>query len=138
MGFVYVISAGQDQQKIGRAKNVKSRLSSLQTGCPGVLKLAYAAETSLEWLAEQHVHKALADKRLRGEWFLVGVPEAIAAVDAAVSTAKETIRAAQEEEARAAAQRPAFPGSVDAEEAGRRRQENAALYRWLVMPRRNK
>lgn len=53
--------------KIGRSVDPLSRLSSLQTGSPVVLKML--ATVPGELLPEEALHKAFADLRTHGEWF---------------------------------------------------------------------
>lgn len=51
--------------KIGRAADVAARLASLQTACVEVLELIAVLKND----REAELHDALADHRIRGEWF---------------------------------------------------------------------
>ena len=61
--LTYLIQAG-DAVKIGRARNVQSRLATLQTGSATTLHLLGITTEPEEWL-----HTRFAEHRLRGEWF---------------------------------------------------------------------
>ena len=79
---VYVI-ANDRAVKIGRARNVSGRLSSLQTGTPDHLSLAGTFDrlTLDEAKAvEKRAHDALSGKRIRGEWFDTDADEALTAI----------------------------------------------------------
>ena len=68
--FVYAIRAeGSDKVKIGRATDVASRLSTLQTGSPTRLWVYAARECRDAMQREQRAHRALAAYRASGEWF---------------------------------------------------------------------
>jgi hypothetical protein len=68
--WVYFARAGEDGPvKIGHAKDVRSRLSSMQTGCPIPLTLLGVLPGGREREAE--LHARFADLRVRGEWFRV-------------------------------------------------------------------
>jgi hypothetical protein len=75
---VYLISNGTNY-KIGIAKDVKSRLSNLQTGndVELVLKSTIQTKDKAEALAlEKQLHEKYADYHVRGEWFsLQEMPE---------------------------------------------------------------
>lgn len=68
-GYIYVITDGQNNYKVGSTKDIENRISYMQTGNAFELKL-YA-----QWLlydyenAEKILHEFLSDKRIRGEWF---------------------------------------------------------------------
>lgn len=78
---VYVVGGeGIRPVKIGRAKDMKARLASLQTGSPHELYVfgLHGKMTRDEAIAiEASVHKALETKRLRGEWFDIAADEAL-------------------------------------------------------------
>lgn len=65
---VYFIQAGEDGPiKIGRSRNVKARLASLQVSAPERLTLiAFYAAPPVE---EARLHRLLAEHRITGEWF---------------------------------------------------------------------
>lgn len=66
--WVYFARAGEDGPvKIGHAKDVRSRLSSMQTGCPIPLTLLGVLPGGREREAEFHAR--FAALRVRGEWF---------------------------------------------------------------------
>lgn len=68
---LYVVQGG-DFCKIGRAKNLKSRLVSLQTGCPFDLVLVKSWQLNNKATAsraEEYLHDKFAAKHERGEWF---------------------------------------------------------------------
>lgn len=69
--------------KVGRSFSPEDRVAALQIGCPYPLQV-FATGTpvrrgaALDWNSrklEQLIHRRLADKRLRGEWFQAGVDE---------------------------------------------------------------
>jgi hypothetical protein len=65
---LYFIRKG-DNVKIGRAKDPANRLKALQTGCPEKLELAEVLDG--RGYEERVWHKAFANERLHGEWFLM-------------------------------------------------------------------
>jgi hypothetical protein len=65
--FIYAIKAPNNLIKIGRAKNPKERLASLQIGSP--VKLELLACVKARWSLEGQLHKLLAAYRSHGEWF---------------------------------------------------------------------
>ena len=67
-GFVYLIKCNE-WYKIGKAKNVNSRLSGLQTGSPYLLELLHAIHCKDYSRAESYLHNVFADRRGLGEWF---------------------------------------------------------------------
>jgi DNA-binding XRE family transcriptional regulator len=86
---VYVAGSDEGPKKIGIADDVAKRLCSLQGASPYPLKVIYAQKFSA-WAAgmvERKAHQALADRRMRGEWFDVSGDEAIGAVQRAASEA---------------------------------------------------
>ena len=81
---VYVI--GNDANglvKIGYADNLRNRFSGLNCGSPvclRVLHFVHVVDGCIAKRVEGLVHKRLADKRRKGEWFEVSVAEAAAAI----------------------------------------------------------
>lgn len=66
-GKVYFISSGDKNIKIGYAKNIGQRISSLQTANPELLKLiGYIYESVV---SENDAHIRYASDHIRGEWF---------------------------------------------------------------------
>lgn len=73
-GTIYAIGAeGTALVKIGSTRaSVRSRLQALQTGYPLALSVLATAQVDGEVRQiEAHVHRFLADKRQRGEWFAI-------------------------------------------------------------------
>lgn len=79
---IYVIGPKGGPYKIGFSANPTARLSSLQTGTTDYLILHYKEETDTEIakVIEKLIHRQLAHKRIRGEWFDVSLEEAIGEV----------------------------------------------------------
>jgi hypothetical protein len=79
---IYVIGPEGGPYKIGYAQDPKARLSNLQVGQAVELKLHYeeATETATAKVIEKLIHKQIAHKRVRGEWFDVSLEEAIGEV----------------------------------------------------------
>ena len=76
----YVYAIGTDtKQKIGFSKNPEKRRCQLQTGNSEVLSIHATIEVSHEnaALLEKHLHKDIAYKRLKGEWFGLSKSEVI-------------------------------------------------------------
>ncbi|HDZ14843.1 hypothetical protein LCGC14_1411960 [marine sediment metagenome] len=71
--YLYIINCvGTDYYKIGVSDRPKSRVVTLQTGCPYCLELVkkYAFKTKLEaYAAEAVTHRVLNDHLVHGEWF---------------------------------------------------------------------
>ena len=65
-GWVYFVRAGE-RVKIGYARNYKTRMKELQTGCPYSLTLLMALEAKPE--RERELHREFAAHRVQGEWF---------------------------------------------------------------------
>lgn len=83
LGYVYVIGFDEAEiVKIGSARSVGSRLSSLQGGSPFELKLLAAVSVYSD--EPHHVefaaHKLACEFRIRGEWFELGVDDALRAI----------------------------------------------------------
>ncbi len=87
--FVYVIGPPIGLQKVGIATDPKQRLATLQTACPFDLHLHLAAAVpfSEAHTIERRAHRALAKSCVRNEWFEATPTEAIAAVQAAMTSA---------------------------------------------------
>jgi predicted GIY-YIG superfamily endonuclease len=74
--YVYFIQSGDSKKrnpvKIGVARNPERRLAALQTGNPEELKLLVVIECDSRteaYAIESHLHKTLAKRNIRGEWF---------------------------------------------------------------------
>ncbi len=74
--FTYIVSCdGSRLLKIGRSKTPEWRLLVMQVGCPNELSIVWCWPDDIE--AELHEH--FADRKVRGEWYDVGIDEAIQA-----------------------------------------------------------
>jgi len=75
---IYIIGPEGGPYKIGYAADPKARLVNLQVGQAVELKLFYEeqTETSTAKVIEKMIHRQLAIKRIRGEWFNVTLEEA--------------------------------------------------------------
>lgn len=67
-GFVYLIRLGL-YHKIGIARNVRKRISSMQSGYPDEFELVHTVPTNDMRRAELFLHERFAAQRVRGEWF---------------------------------------------------------------------
>ena len=69
-GWVYIIGTkGHPYFKIGMAKNVGKRRSSIQGGSPWLLTVIRKYHTSDNELIEAYLHKLFEHKRFYNEWF---------------------------------------------------------------------
>jgi hypothetical protein len=93
---VYVIGAEDHPIKIGIAKNIRHRLSGIQTGCPVPLQVYcfLAAPEGLAREVERACHDKLLNYRLSGEWFDVSPERAIEVVREHLDQYKARNRAA--------------------------------------------
>jgi hypothetical protein len=66
---IYLIEGQPEHFKIGKSKNVLSRLSSLGTGLPHKPRLIHSFPAKTPARAESVLHQKFKDKRLNGEWF---------------------------------------------------------------------
>lgn len=82
--FVYVISAADLRQKVGKARDPEERRRLLQNGSSDPLVLVHFQHVANALGVEGLAHKKLEPFRLRGEWFAVTTAEAEAAVREAV------------------------------------------------------
>ena len=71
MGTIYLLNAlGTDNYKIGVTKReVKKRISQLQTGCPDEIILLKKFDCLHYRKVEMWLHREHASKRVEGEWF---------------------------------------------------------------------
>lgn len=67
-GWVYLLVCGW-HYKIGKSKNVKSRVSDLQTSSPYKIELVCAVWCDNMASVERELHKEFAEHRTNGEWF---------------------------------------------------------------------
>lgn len=74
-GYIYFALAefGEEQfAKIGFAKNIRKRLSQIQTGCPA--KIEMLGYLPGDRKAEANLHRQCAAHRVFGEWFRIDGP----------------------------------------------------------------
>lgn len=85
---LYVVgeNEGSPIVKVGRSGRPKSRLTSIQTGYPRKLRLLHVEESAGN--LEDEVHKALAARRISGEWFDFGGEAALATVRQVIADLK--------------------------------------------------
>lgn len=83
--FVYVVSAGDDRQKIGKGRDPEERRRLLQTGSSVPLTLVHKQRVSNALGVEGLAHRNLAGSRLHGEWFATSQERAVEAVRSAVA-----------------------------------------------------
>lgn len=76
--YIYIVGTPDGPVKIGHAANLKSRLTSLQIGCPDKLVIHATVKVPghLAQSIETAVHRRLEAKHRRGEWFDVHKDEA--------------------------------------------------------------
>ncbi len=70
--YVYAIGPTNGPTKIGFTNKLKSRLKAIQTGNPEKIQIHYNIKFDTEKEmrdAEKKIHKTLAHKRKKGEWF---------------------------------------------------------------------
>ena len=67
-GYVYLIKSGE-HYKIGRTKNLKTRVKSFETSLPLGATVVHSFETDDTTEAEIELHARFSDKRINGEWF---------------------------------------------------------------------
>lgn len=69
IGFVYLILAENGLYKIGKAKNIDTRLKPFTVNFPMKWELVYNFKSNDYSAAEMKLHEVFADKRDVGEWF---------------------------------------------------------------------
>lgn len=76
MPTLYVLTTTDlKYMKIGIAKNVKQRMSNIQSGCPFNLSLYLAAHIPNTREVEIYLHGYFKEKNTRGEWFSLNFDE---------------------------------------------------------------
>ena len=76
-GYVYVIKMG-DAIKIGASRDPAGRLDALQRIFKRNIEDSYVSDLLEDYFAvERAVHRALAEYRINGEWFILPVPDAV-------------------------------------------------------------
>ena len=63
-GYTYLV-AGAGRIKVGKSKNVRSRIASMQIGSPVPLRLLELVRGDCEWVLHAHLHRFA----VHGEWF---------------------------------------------------------------------
>ena len=78
IGYVYIVSFEDDvlrrlnpYAKIGKAVDLKKRLSVIQIGSPLRLRVFGYIESERSNVAEKYIHKLLTKDNVSGEWFQV-------------------------------------------------------------------
>lgn len=86
--YIYIISAGRGQLKVGIAQDIQKRMAQLQTGCPEHLRLVHQVPIVAikAQRLEKALHRRLKRYRIRGEWFRLSAAFAIKAVESAASS----------------------------------------------------
>jgi hypothetical protein len=74
-GWIYVLDSQMGYFKIGKAKDLSSRVKALRILLPFRVTVAYAFEHPDCSSAERHLHGRFAHLRLNGEWFSLGIEE---------------------------------------------------------------
>ncbi len=76
-GFIYAIKriSNETEYKLGRTKDVKKRLVTLQTGNSEILRAAYYIQVEDMVKAERMLHTIFGAYRKKGEWFSLPVHE---------------------------------------------------------------
>ncbi len=69
-GFVYLLKSGV-YYKIGKANDIKKRLSQIKLQLPFDVELVHAIEAFHPLKVEQHWHKRFNQRRRNGEWFVL-------------------------------------------------------------------
>lgn len=90
-GFIYIVSnpAHPGQVKIGMTtQSVAKRVSQLQTGSPHPFKIEWQVVVSDPKGVEALAHRRLSHRRTSGEWFAVGVSDAVEAILASSDEAR--------------------------------------------------
>lgn len=77
--FVYLLRAGEDQYKVGIAKDVLERIKGVQTGNPLKIQLVNAIYSEDAASVESRIHKWLKDRKSDGgrEWFKLDAQDAL-------------------------------------------------------------
>ena len=101
--YVYVISnpAFEGWVKVGKAADVKKRMSVMQASVPHIHR--FKVEMVVEFHDDVPVHWALEDKKIQrsGEWFKCSKREAIDAVKSVMKEYAEFDKRVSDEQARA-------------------------------------
>ena len=68
-GFVYLLKSGTGEYKIGRTRDVPTRVNTLKIQLPFRIELVHSIRVSDYVKAEQYLHQKFSSVRLNGEWF---------------------------------------------------------------------
>lgn len=82
--YIYVIAnSPEGPVKIGRSEKPEKRLRQLQVANSSILTLYYKKPFSLDRIkvVETGLHEEFVDRRVHGEWFDVGVMDAIEMIE---------------------------------------------------------
>lgn len=74
-GYVYLIQSSTGFYKIGRAKKLKERISTLGVKLPFEIEVAHSIECDDYEGMESYLHAEFASKRVNGEWFSLTADE---------------------------------------------------------------
>lgn len=85
-GFVYLLEDSSGYIKIGCSQDIKKRIENIQSNNP-TIKVLKLIETNDITGLESKLHKAFANKRIKGEWFLL-TEDDIKQIEKIVETAK--------------------------------------------------
>ena len=98
MMYVYVMSCGPMDHKIGKANDPLARARDLQGGNPNPISVVMTMRCRDPYAVEQAAHAALDGRRKMGEWFAVTQQEAIkTVVDCAEAQAREVLTLCEED-----------------------------------------
>lgn len=68
-GYVYLLEAENNIYKIGRSRDLKTRVLTIQMHSPVKVILLHRFQSKNSIIAEETLHKKYAAKRKHGEWF---------------------------------------------------------------------
>lgn len=74
-GYVYLIKSATGLYKIGRAKNLNSRVTNIQVSSPVEVELVYSIYSNDYITLEMELHQRFDHARKRGEWFALSESE---------------------------------------------------------------
>jgi len=74
-GYIYLLGCDEGYYKIGRAKNVSSRLARFEVIFPFDFSLIHSFEADDYYAAETELHHDFAEQRANGEWFILSDAE---------------------------------------------------------------
>ena len=101
--YVYVVSnpAFEGWVKVGRARDIRDRVCTLQTGVPHLYK--FVVEYTVEFPDDVPIHWELEDRKIErsGEWFRCSKHEAIDAVKKVMREYAEFDKRVEDQRARA-------------------------------------